>query len=108
MEHFLRLVDLSSNVWEGLTCVAGVKRGRGGGDLGVRELAGAREGERKGTLLPPPSRAVSRPNSLSLPFRAPATQAREGLSPVLTLCIISLPIKRCSLCFLQSGASTWK
>ena len=26
-------------------------------------------------LLPPPSRVVSRPNSLSLPFRAPATQA---------------------------------
>ena len=34
MEHVLRSVDLSSNVWEGLACVAGVKRGRGRGDLG--------------------------------------------------------------------------
>ena len=28
-------------------------------------------------LLVPPSRAVSRPNSLPLPFRTPATQAKE-------------------------------
>ena len=30
-----------------------------------------------GALLPPPSRTVSRPNSLSLPFRTPATQAKD-------------------------------
>ena len=30
---------------------------------------------RKDPLLPPPSRVVSRPNSLTLPFRTPATQA---------------------------------
>ena len=28
-------------------------------------------------ILPPPSRAVSRPNSLPLPFRTPATQASQ-------------------------------
>ena len=27
-------------------------------------------------LLPPPTRAISRPNSLPLPFRTPATQAK--------------------------------
>ena len=57
--------------WKG-ACVAGVKRGRGRGKFG---RARAREGERKGTLLPPPSSVVSRPNSLPLPFRTPATQA---------------------------------
>ena len=38
---------------------------------------GAREegGRETSSLLPPPSRVVSRPNSLSLPFRTPATQA---------------------------------
>ena len=59
---------------QSLACVAGVKRGRGRGNLGAR-------GERKGTpnpsppLLPPPSRVASRPNSFPLPFRTPATQA---------------------------------
>ena len=48
-----------------VACVAGVKRGRGRGNLGARE--------REGT--PPPSRAVSCPNSVPLPFRTPATQA---------------------------------
>ena len=55
-----------------VACVAGVERGR------RRVNWGAREGERKGkefSLLPPPSRVVSRPNSLPLPFRTPATQA---------------------------------
>ena len=55
-----------------LAFVVGVERGRGRGNLG------AREGERKETpllLLPPPSRVISRPNSLPLPFRTPATQA---------------------------------
>ena len=41
-----------------LACVAGVKRGRGRGEF----------------RRAPPSRVVSRPNSLSLPFRTPATQ----------------------------------
>jgi len=31
-------------------------------------------------LLPPPSRVVSRPNSLPLPFRTPATQASHKLA----------------------------
>ena len=55
-----------------LACVVDVERGRGRANLG------AREGERKETpllLLPPPSRVISRPNSLPLPFRTPATQA---------------------------------
>ena len=30
-------------------------------------------------LLPPPSRVVSRPNSLPLPFRTPATQASKNV-----------------------------
>ena len=46
-----------------LACMAGVKRGRGMGNLGARGL------------LPPPSRVVSRLNSLPLLFRTPATQA---------------------------------
>ena len=48
-----------------LACVVGVERGRGRGNLGARER------ERKGTpllLLPPPSRVISRLNSLPLPF----------------------------------------
>ena len=43
----------------GVACVAGVERGRG--NLGAHE-----------------SVWVSRPNSLPLPFRTPATQARHG------------------------------
>ena len=44
-------------------------------------LISRRDGENNGflagvPLLPPPSRVVSRPNSLPLPFRTPATQAR--------------------------------
>ena len=42
-----------------IACVAGVKRGRGRGNLGARGR----------------KRVVSRPNSLPLPFRTPATQA---------------------------------
>ena len=43
-------------------------------------LISRRDGENNGflagvPLLPPPSRVVSRPNSLPLPFRTPATQA---------------------------------
>ena len=45
--------------------MAGVKRGKGRGSGNL------------GALLPPPSRTVSRPNSLSLPFRTPATQAKD-------------------------------
>ena len=36
---------------DAIACVAGVKRGRGRGNLGAR---GAREGERKGTLARTP------------------------------------------------------
>jgi len=63
-----------------LACVAGVKRGRG--NLGARERVGrAREKEKESVpLLPPPSRVVSRPNSLPLPFRTPATQAKASVS----------------------------
>ena len=43
-----------------LACVAGVKRGRGKGNLGTRERVG---------------RLVLRPNTLPFPFRTPATQA---------------------------------
>ena len=48
-------------------------------------LISRRDGENNGflagvPLLPPPSRVVSRPNSLPLPFRTPATQARLSQS----------------------------
>ena len=57
-----------------LACVAGVKRGRERGNLGAI-AGGACEGEKlPSSLLPPPSRAVSRTNSLPFPFRTPATQ----------------------------------
>ena len=47
-------------------------------------LISRRDGENDGflagvPLLPPPSRVVSRPNSLSLPFRTPATQASKSI-----------------------------
>ena len=41
-----------------------------------REFGRAREIMKWHSLLPPPTRAVSRPNSLPLPFRTPATQAK--------------------------------
>ena len=52
-----------------IACVAGLKRGRGRGRRGRGNL-GAREpvGHAR-------ARMVSRPNSLPLPFRTPATQA---------------------------------
>ena len=50
-----------SNNSEKIACVAGVKRERGRLNLGARERVGV----------------VSRPNSLPLPFRTPATQASE-------------------------------
>ena len=69
--------------------MVGFKRGRGRGNLGAREqlryivifLISRWDGENNGFLagfpfLPPPSRVVSRPNSLPLPFRTPATPAR--------------------------------
>ena len=40
----------------------------------ARERA-RREGSKRVPLPPPPSRVVSRPNSLPLPFRTPARQA---------------------------------
>ena len=52
----------------GLACMAGVKRG----NLGAR-------GRKERNSLPSPLRVVSRPNSLPLPFRTPATQATYGL-----------------------------
>ena len=58
-----------------LARVAGDKRGRGRGS-GKGEFGRAREKVKERVpLLPPPSRVVSHPNSLSLPFRTPATQA---------------------------------
>ena len=73
------LVELYSTDNE-VACVArGVERGRGRGNLGARESvwgARGRKERKKGKvpLLPPPSRVVSRPNSLPLPFRTPATR----------------------------------
>ena len=60
-----------------IACVVGVKRGRGRGNLGAQSVWGARGRKERSpsSFLPPPSRAVSRPNSLSFPFRTPATQA---------------------------------
>ena len=53
-------------------------------------LISRRDGENNGflagvPLLPPPSRVVSRPSSLPLPFRTPATQARSGLGCGLSI-----------------------
>ena len=45
-------------------------RRRDGGNNGFLVVASV-------PLFPPPSRVVSRPNSLPLPFRTPATQAKE-------------------------------
>ena len=60
------------NTRKRVACVAGIKRGSG--NLGAGERLGrAREKGKE----PPPSRAVSRPNSLPLPFRTPATQASK-------------------------------
>ena len=72
------LVELYSTDNE-VACVAGVERGRGRGNFGARESVwgarGRKERKRgKVPLLPPPSRVVSRPNSLPLPFRTPATR----------------------------------
>ena len=66
------LVELYSTDNE-VACVAGVERGRGRGNLSARESVWGSRGRkerRKGkvSLLPPPSRVVSRPNSLPLPF----------------------------------------
>ena len=54
-------------------------KGMGKGVLGARETRGSARGGRKenpfpSSLLPPPSRVVSHPNSLHLPFRTSATQ----------------------------------
>ena len=65
------------NTRKHVACVAGVKRGSG--NLGAR-------GRKESNLLPPPSRAVSRPNSLPrlpLPFRTPATQASKRASLIV-------------------------
>ena len=58
-----------------IACVVGVKIRKG--EFGRARTRGAREGERKVPFLPPPSRVVSRPYSLPLPFRTPATQAKS-------------------------------
>ena len=57
-----------------LACVAGVKRGRGRGNFARQSLWG---GECVVPFLLPPLCAVSRSNSLPLPFRTPATQAMQ-------------------------------
>ena len=56
-------------------------KGMGKGVLGARETRGGERAGREGN--PPPSRVVSRPNSLPLPFRTPATQATgDEMCPV--------------------------
>ena len=84
------LVELYSTDNEA-ACVAVVERGRGRGNLGARE--GERKERKKGSLLPPPSRVVSRPNSLPLPFRTPATRRL---------------ITRRSRVLLKDGIEQWK
>ena len=70
--EFLTGGDLYSKY---VACVAGVKRGRRRGNLGARERA-----REKGNV-PLLSRARSRAlNSLTLPFRMPATQATKYVS----------------------------
>ena len=68
-----------------IACVAGVKRGRERGNLGARERVGrAREkGKEPSTLLSPPSHVVSCRNSLPLPFRTLATQAKRRIELVI-------------------------
>ena len=91
------LVELYSTDNE-VACVAGVERGRGRGNLSARESVWGSRGRkerRKGkvSLLPPPSRVVSRPNSLPLPFRTPATRRL---------------ITRRSRVLLKDGIEQWK
>ena len=55
-------------------------------------LISRRDGENNGflagvPLLPPPSRVVSRPNSLPLPFRTPAMQASRKVSHLTCILI---------------------
>ena len=80
MEHVLRLLDLSSDVWEGLTCVAGVKRGRGRGDLGSRGRA-REKGKETSSLLP---RARSR---ALIPFPFPFERLPRRLGKVYRPCL---------------------
>ena len=72
-----------------LACVADVERemGRGRGNLdarGRKERNACKDAIVFSIFLrsdsPPPSRAISRPNSLPLPFRTPATQAMQSLT----------------------------
>ena len=80
---------------QSLACVADVERemGRGRGNLDARERVGRAREKGKERLQgrycflhflrsdsPPPSRAISRPNSLPLPFRTPATHAMQSLT----------------------------
>ena len=69
-------------------------------------LISRRDGENNGflagvPLLPPPSRVVSRPNSLPLPFRTPATQARCTTKSSLTGGGRYERVDRMSLCFFS-------
>ena len=54
----------------------------GKGVLGARETRGTREEGERVPLPSPPSHVVSRPNSLPLPFRTPATQATRIIEMV--------------------------
>ena len=67
-----------------VACVAGVKRWRERGNLGAPERVGRARGA---PLLPPPSRVVSRSNSLPLPFRTPATEATHNVACEQALCL---------------------
>ena len=73
----LTLTMTTAQVFEtSVVYVAGVERGRG-------NFFCAHEGEvplSPSSLLPSPSRVVSRPNSLPLPFRAAATQAKTSVT----------------------------
>ena len=91
------LVELYSTDNE-VACVAGVEMGRGRGNLGARESVWGSRGRKerkkgKVPLLPPPSRVVSRLNSLPLPFRTPATRRL---------------ITRRSRVLLKDGIEQWK
>ena len=62
-----------------MTKIGRMKTGSSTGLSGVREKAEDRITFMGDPLLAPPSCVVLRPNSLSLPFRTPATQASKNV-----------------------------
>ena len=90
---FLRVLSgkiPNNSCYNGFSSLRGrLSLGKGKGILGARDARGRREGR---SLLPSPSRAVSRPNSLPLPIRTPATHTQAtGLALLVLLAVDQSP-----------------